>query len=220
MKTRFVLLSLVVLAFASLAQAATVYDPATDWSISNGNPNGTWSYLNGSGTLYSRSGMDSAAPAAGLQWWKNPSGDDPNMTYNSTDGELVGWGIHWAPHEIGMGPSGDPNGTILRWTAPTAGDWTVNALFTRTQEVNSGGSIYVTHNNTEVFSHGVGNYLDSSTYADTLTFAAGDTLSFRVTGDAFVRPEITISDVPEPTSVVLYATGVLGLLAYAWRKRN
>jgi hypothetical protein len=220
MKARVLLIVAVVLGFAAIARADVVYDPATDWSISNGNPNGVWSYLNGSGGLYTRSGMDTGAPAAGLQWWKNASGDDPNMTYNSTDSELVGWTIHWAPHEIGMGPSGDANGTILRWTAPTAGSWAVSALFTRTQEGNDPGTIYVTKNGTELFSHGVGSYGASSSYSDTLTFAVGQTLDFRVNGDCFVRPEITITSIPEPAAIILAVSGLLGLLAYAWRKRR
>lgn len=220
MKARVLWIAVVVLGFAAIAQADVVYDPATDWSISNGNPNGVWSYLTGSGDLYTRPGTDASGDSAGLQWWKKASGDDPNLTYNPTAGELVAYTIHWAPHEIGLGPSGDPNGTTLRWTAPTAGDWAVDALFTTTQEGNTGGTIYVTKDGTDVFSHGVGNYGDSSSYSDTLTFAVGEALDFRVNGDKFVRPEITITSIPEPSTVLLTATGLIGLLAYAWRKRR
>ena len=218
MKTRIALLGLVALGFVSIAQAGAIYDPAVDWSISD-NPNGVWSYRSGSGTLFD-TGAVIGGDGGAVERWSAGGSSDPCITYNPTSEEVVGWLIHWAPYEIGMGSSGDSNGIILRWTAPSAGNWAVDALFTTTQEGNIGGTIYVAKNGTEVFSHGVGNYLDSSSYADTLSFAAGETLDFRVTGDKFVRPEITISQVPEPCSLVLVVLGGIGILAYAWRKRK
>ena len=35
-----------------------------------------------------------------------------------------------------------------------------------------------------------------------------------------VRITLDISSVPEPSAIALLATGLVGLLAYAWRKRR
>jgi hypothetical protein len=53
--------------------------------------------------------------------------------------------------------------------------------------------------------------------------ALGKTLQVMVGGEACVgldNVRLSDSTVPEPGTIVLLGTGLLGLLAYAWRKRK
>ena len=54
------------------------------------------------------------------------------------------------------------------------------------------------------------------------TFGSGDEVTFAVDGVHLASGEYTlgVASVPEPGTLVLLATGLIGLLAYAWRKRK
>jgi hypothetical protein len=62
------------------------------------------------------------------------------------------------------------------------------------------------------------------TYSDTVTLAAGEDLLFLAGGYGAnghsAGVEVTITRVPEPGTLALLGCGLIGLLAYAWRKRK
>jgi formylglycine-generating enzyme required for sulfatase activity len=96
--------------------AQTVFDPTADFSITNGNPNGVWSY----GwmptdfsvfTLYTRTGHGSEPTH--VAWF----GDGPNL-WKNVGGE-EGYGVPPGFLSLHPGPGYEPS--VLRWTAPSDG---------------------------------------------------------------------------------------------------
>lgn len=234
MKTRIVLLGVALLSCAAFAQADVLtYNVADDFSLA-ANPNGAWTYGKYTGGVnadtfvaYNTSGTNTGI-AAGLQWW-NSGPSDPCVTYNPTtetitdlNGGTHAWGnITWAPHEVALSPSMGP--CVVRWTAPEAGtvDW--SAALMGVQEVNIPANAYILHNAATLDSIGnVAYNVSSSLSGSNLAVAAGDTIDFVLTGDKLTQlgASITLTTVPEPSTLVLVATCLLGLLCYAWRKRK
>ena len=139
----------------------------------------------------------------------------------------------------GNGPAYVPNSGDLRFTAPRNGEYTVNAQMFCAFVPRSDY-----HNQSEVCTVKVGGVTDQSqgitgyyydnpydtvtrttfTYSKTLSLTAGTNVDFLVTAGPPVAQAvgafITITPTPEPGTLVLLVTGLLGLLAYAWRKRK
>jgi len=53
-----------------------------------------------------------------------------------------------------------------------------------------------------------------------LTLVSTDNNGFNCDGIIFADPRLTFAVVPEPSSLILSACGLVGLIAYAWRKRR
>ena len=91
------------------AQAGLItYDPAAAFSITNGNPNGVWSYGHyatletpSSFSAYDTATTNLGGQVAGIEGWaaaSNPS--YPYVSYNPTSGTITapaGWGLWWTP---------------------------------------------------------------------------------------------------------------------------
>jgi hypothetical protein len=137
--------------------------------------------------------------------------------------------------------------TAVRWTAPATGQYQVNAVF---NDINMDANaatqtavVYVRKNGSQVWNTtldgfsgtAAAGYADhtgttwAANYSSLVTLAAGDTLDFVMNGGigqdqntdrTCVNFDATITATPEPASMVILATGLIGLLAYAWRKRK
>lgn len=224
----------VVFAIAALglslatAQAATLtYDVANDFSAIN-NPNGAWSFGTFSGSTFNAFSAPSVHHGVIQRW--NGASSDPSVDYNPSDSTVVAsdWGtITWAPHAVLLNPYG--GAAVARWTATTAGTADLNAVFTEAQVAGTPPSVTIYRNNTQEWTYGAwitGSTSDSTTATlSGLSVAAGDTIDFVVSqnGSKTIRLAATITEtthVPEPSTLLLVATGLLGLMAYAWRKRR
>ena len=101
-------------------------------------------------------------------------------------------------------------------------------MFLNQESTNQGGYNYVYQNGTQLFKGAEvtqWNMNDTSqTYGTSsdLTVAMGDTIDFVSHMDKGEQLTATITEttVPEPSTLVLLALGLIGLLAYAWRKRR
>lgn len=207
---------------AGASYATTIWNAAGDFSEA-GNPNGDWSYgyLTDStfSLLSSKASTNSTLGPTGLIGWAPSStATDPNILKNATGSNIVAYGMTWTPGQLTLGPAFS-DGAVVRWTAPAAGSYSIDADFLLHQsEIPQ--PVYVYHNNTQLFS-GLTDFATSYSLSS-ITVAAGDTIDFRASGDpkALVALDATIGSVPEPGTLVLLGVGLFGLSAYAWRKRK
>ena len=145
------------------------------------------------------------------------------------------------PGEVATHPGGGGEMSVARWTAPSAGLATAALSFWQpgTAADQSSVDFHVVLNGVSLFDQlSYGNVYDATqgapggvwSYALPSTLVApGDVLDFVAgyggdashAGDinALLNFSVTLGPVPEPSTLVLVFMGLLGLLAYAWRKR-
>lgn len=132
-RLRLVGLSIMVLSLTPLlasAQAPT-YDAVRDWSIQS-NPNGVWSYgyLTAWGapfTLYTVEDQNNCWP--GTSRWTITECTAPTVSHNDTSKTICGETWCFPPSDLGVHPG--PNGelSIVRWTAPSSGKYSMRVRF-------------------------------------------------------------------------------------------
>lgn len=117
----------------------------------------------------------------GLSMWKSDAGFEPNVTHNGTGGLRQGLGNTWAPGRLALHPG--PNGEycVLRWTAPTAGDYSVSAKFIGLSliETDEISHVHVLHQGKSLFDEFV-NLQGQSDCEKTVSVKAGETIDFAV----------------------------------------
>jgi hypothetical protein len=216
---------------APQAAKAQTYDVGADFSLSN--PSGVWSYGSkatplGAFTAYALSGTSGT-----LQYWtSNVGGDLTPGVFHNVGAAFTSGTVNYAVGETAFHPG--PNGeiSVFRFTAPTAGSYTLASRFygldfqgptnTNVAIVLPGAAVTI----------GVGNvlgYRDPSeiTYNGIFALAAGDVLEFQVDRNgnyAFdttaIDASLSLAAVPEPATVALVAGGLLALGGVARRKRR
>ena len=216
--------ALAIAAAACAAQSATaaIYNPTASFSITNGNPNGVWTY-----------GYSESLDLAAFSTTFTPM----TFTYGPD-----GFGFGWAGHEIvgpsiglntstitqygvlpGMltqhpGPIHQPS--LLRFTAPES----VTADIVGEYFAGDIGAMQVAVliNGTAVWTA-----TDAGVFNESTTLQAGDTIDFAVYGNyGFGNTPLALTittvptAVPEPSaSVALAGLGALGLAATQRRRR-
>ncbi len=174
------------------ASHATTWDITADFSISNGNPNGAWSYgwANvdfSSFTLYTNSGnvLWGYRPA-----WYGWLGDKTPYVFKNTGDTANGVTSGW----ISIHPGSGEEPSIARWTAP-AGVTGVVRILGEFLPGNSGSmDVDIRKNNSEIWKAE-----DSGTFDLNTVVAPGDTIDFAVfggyfSGDTPVAATITLPD--------------------------
>jgi hypothetical protein len=153
-------------------------------------------------------------------------------------------GVYWETGKTYQMAGQDGSAVSTLWIAPQAGQYQVTATFTNPLESGHDSDVAVrvggpaendahtvwTSTLSGFIGKSINNYSDafgtnpSATYSDTLTLSAGENLDFFVYGNHMnynaVGLSVTISQVPEPGAMMLIGSGLVGLLAYAWRKRK
>ncbi len=215
------------LAAACAAQSTTaaVYDPTAEFSVTNGNPNGVWSYgysldpdvADFSATFVALPQAISGAGGHQFESWSLDANGPhvslallPNI-YQVEPGQIA---LHPGPPEIGTPPA------ILRFTAPAdLGMMTVSGAFLPgdTGLIDLG----IAHNGVYVWTA-----LDAGTFDLTFAIANGDTVDFIAWGTwgfgntPLVATIATPAPVPEPaSSAALAGAALLGLAAIRRRRR-
>jgi hypothetical protein len=225
---KFLSLSTIVLALslATPAVHAQVYDATTDFSVTNGNPNGVWEYgytigLGGSFIRFN----DPLPPSGGsmVELWRD-LGSGLSRTDIPSAQKNVGTTTTFnniLPGQFVLHPGPSNSYAVLRFTAPATTNYTLTSQYL-SGDVFGETSIDVYKNS------GSGAPLFSSattssnpSFNSTISLNIGDTLSFAVgqAGDGFqsdatpLNVQLTTVSAPEPTTITLLSLGGLGILA-------
>lgn len=229
MKARILLIGLIALGWTVGVQADTItYDAAADFSATS-NPNGVWSYGTAS-DLVGPSGFTAFTKGrtwvardtnyAGINAWDSGSAYDPSVTHNGTNGTIVAYGFTWTPGDLGIDSYGGA-GSYVRWIAPEDGSADIAATFTDMGA--SSAKVYVFKNFAVVGLNAMST-AGGVSWSDTLDVVAGDIIDFAVSGQygsvTKLDATVALATVPEPATLISVAIGMVGLLAYAWRKQQ
>jgi hypothetical protein len=221
------LLSLAVLARPSVAQS---YNVATQFSTAS-NPNGAWSYgysYGVGGTFIQDTTNTTAYAGLALGGWMgnlNPvfGANEPYVLKNSTANPVTNnTTTVYQPGQLALQP-GETNGeSVIRWTAPFSGSFSINATFTGLDFfIGDSADVHILHNGSSIFNSTVGS---PASYSGPQSILVGDTIDFVVgnggNGANNDTTALSATIVPEPTPVGLVAMGLACLLSLGLRKRK
>ncbi len=209
-KRAFVALACLLMTLGMIGLSyATSYNATTEFSITNGNPNGVWTYG------WMDSGFTTFTPytdtviGAFKQWYvPGHSGDyTPNVGYNYTAG--VEYGV--LPGQITLHPG--PNGevTVLRFMAPSTDQYSIVGQF-------FAGDVGIMQVGVREGSTWLWQAQDYGVFSLSENLSAGQTVDFVVYGGygyGNTPLELTIATrgaaVPEPATALLLVAGLAGL---------
>ena len=234
MRTTCLALSLVaLLVFSSSAQAGPVFDAAADFSGAS-NPNGAWSYghastLGGAMTQYTIAASFAGNPdiSGWLGLLPGHLAGEPVVVKNMTGAVQTAGGMRLSPGQLALHPGGLGQLSVVRWTAPAAGDYSVKAVFDSADWIRGATTdVHVLHNGAAIFNGVVSGGFGPGTgptFMDTISLGAGDTIEFVVgfgNGSFFNdstalaaqimgRDDGGAGGAPEPAALLLLAVGGL-----------
>lgn len=219
---------------SSRAAAQVVYNVATDFALSS-NPNGVWSYgttgssLTGPLTLFTSSTTAFTA-TPGVHAWTGTEpmfGEFyPAVAKNTTGTNLVSGGgfVPLSPGQFFMTPGPSGAYSVSRFISPSAGLFTLAALFQGRDTRGTSTDVHILHNGVSIFDGIVTGFDTPSnqSFSTQLTLSVGDRLDFAVgfgPNMTFFQDSTalaaTIAGVPEPGSLAL-----MGLPTAAWWMRR
>ncbi len=196
-------LALFVLLSVQAMFADVVWNPTAEFSLTNGNPNGAWSYgwMDTGFTTFTRSNNPNPNTYGGPHWWMPNQGA---IWVNTTGGP-----VNNAPNgALSLHPGAATEPTVLRWTAPAdiAGTVAVAGRFLP----GDGGQMQVAVRFDDVV---VWSAVDAGSFSLTLNVVPGDTLDFAVFGGYFYGTtplEVTITATQSSPIVVQGPPGTPG----------
>jgi len=240
MRNALITLTLAFAAFAPIVARAATYNAVTDFTTAT-NGVGVWTY--GYGTVGNTFLLDTVSGAAftgksGYNYWgvsSSVSADGlPIVGHNTNNTPTPGYTPFPATDNLWMHPGNADNlDSILEFTAPTSGVYNIAGYFVRADQASGSGtgtfvSIYdgasalmgpTFISNT--------NYTDQ-TFNQNVTLTAGQTLEFAVarngdysfdsTGLSLTVTQNVAPVIPEPSSLILFGTGILGVAGSIHRR--
>jgi hypothetical protein len=233
MRMKKVLVLLMVLALPCVASA---WDAAADFSTTNGNPNGVWSYGYYDRTTGSNAWIPYNAPGAHadilINWTLNGDPDTHgNVNKNITANTFTspGWvpGMSWRPGQLCvMSPyffGSNDDDPAVRFTVPATGSYEISANWENRAMDGSPTDVFVLVNGTIHHFDQISGFTEFdpplaesvSIYAATLPLKAGDILDFGVSdvvNNGGHQVGLSVMIVPEPITIALMGLGSLSLL--------
>jgi hypothetical protein len=174
------------LAFFALAPLATARaDDAASSFIATSNPSGAWAY----GHTTTRGGLFAQFAAHGtdtngLDYWQSGVGEAQVSHNNTGSGKLVGGTTYTPPGGLNLTPGANNEFSVVQWTAPANGTYTINAHFIprvfQNQMIST--EVAVLQGSAVLFDRWInfGSGINASAMTSTLTLTAGATISFVV----------------------------------------
>lgn len=210
--------------------AAPIYDAVQDFSGTS-NPNGAWSYLSSANNnaLMTTSFTPVAGSTAG--WISGTSYSPPNtaqIVKNTSNSTLSYFNTVVQPVNL-LRIDGEVYNATVRWTAPTAGNWTISGLFQGIDTNEGAHNVEILENSSVVIMgpSGINLYGAQAAFNSTLFLNAGATIDFiQLTGNGgnFLSTGLSatitnLAAVPEPSSFL--ATGTAALVGCgSWLRRR
>jgi hypothetical protein len=224
-----VLAAVLTLALPLSAQAVS-YNAVAQFSLA-GNPNGVWSYGYGvGGSSFNTMNVASVSciTYAGTSCF-SVGGGLPIIGRNETASPITIAGTALIPTDVLWMHPGDADNldSILRFTAPVAGDYSFAGAFSRLDFTGNGDGVVVSvfENGNLLFFNMVSPpiYDTSVAFGQTLTLSANDVLDFSVNRNAEYTYDSTglslvVSLIPEPGTLTLLSVGLAGLLVLRPRR--
>jgi hypothetical protein len=208
MRTLAYVVAIALVCAAGVAQADIIVNANSDFTT-----------FEGSGLPTSWAGTDGSGAGIGNKTTDSPDGSAWTMVYYASLGQGGGYG---GTPNMYFPVAGDYTLSWLASRIPSY-DWGASHLLVRLFDVTAGTNpVY-----NEVWSTDLPNTPTYGSYSSTFTVDASQVgHSFEILvqnwgGASFVNIDnMRLTCSPEPSTVVLLVSGVVGLLAYAWRKRK
>lgn len=203
-------LSLIV--FAGVSWAAT-YNATTEFSTTNGNPNGVWSY----GWMPTDFTSFNSYVNHGTNIWYGWSGDyTPGIWLNTSGQTSYGVPAGW----LSLHPGNGTQPSSLRFTAPSDGQYEIDGTFL---PGDSGVCLVGVRKGSEWLwqssNEGSFDLSESLTKNETIDFMVYGAYGY---GNTPLELTISTNAVPVPAAVILLGSGLLGLAGTrfgGWRKQ-
>ena len=217
------LLGLVVLVLPGTASA---FSAAGDFSTSS-NPNGAWSY--GSSTSLASAFIPSSIPTnnyggIGLGGWLGSAtgGGDPYVLHNGTAHNVTNNFSIYQPGQLALQPGGLVQYSIVRWTAPSSGTFSINATFSGLSSLGDSVDVHILLDGISIFNSVVNP--NPASFATSGSLVAGDRIDFVVgnggNGANEDNTALLATIVPEPATLGLVGLGLGCLLSSRFLKRK
>jgi len=175
----------VALNFLNRPLVAQTYDVTVNFSTT-ANPAGVWSY----GYLQAGNSPDPATFKLYEKLAIHPAGlhirriadnqTDPNVTFNPSSETITQGTVKWASRQVAFHPGPKGEFSVIRWTAPNTGSFSITASFYGISSVPTSSTSFIFHNQDQLFKESINDYLVPHVAQKTVDADKGDTIDFIV----------------------------------------